>query len=161
VAATPAWPSPPTRLVGSSFSNRSTDEHLAARVGAVRLSVLHQRLRDEQKLKISWASFYRYGCVNVMNGRSFLAVGQLAARIGLLNRIVYTQAKSSVLLMLVPLMPTPWLAVLCIFLRATMSEMDVPSRKSYSIAFVDPDERTATAGITIRSARSPAHFRRC
>jgi predicted MFS family arabinose efflux permease len=84
----------------------------------------------------------------------------LAARIGLLNTTVYTHAPSSVLLMLVPLMPTPWLAVLCIFLRATMSQMDVPSRKSYSMAVVDPDERTATAGITntartIASAFSP------
>jgi hypothetical protein len=35
-------------------------EHLAQRVGSVRLSVLHQRLRDEQQLKVSWASFYRY-----------------------------------------------------------------------------------------------------
>ena len=62
--------------------------------------------------------------------------------------------------MLVPLMPTPWLAVLCIFLRATMSQMDVPSRKSYSMAVVDPDERTATGSITntartIASAFSP------
>jgi predicted MFS family arabinose efflux permease len=99
-------------------------------------------------------------CVNVMNGLSFLGVGPLAARIGLLNTMVYTHAPSSVLLMLVPLMPTPWLAVLCIFLRATMSQMDVPSRKSYSMAVVDPDERTATAGITntartIASASSP------
>jgi aryl-alcohol dehydrogenase-like predicted oxidoreductase len=60
----------------------------------------------------------------------------------------------------VPLMPTPWLAVLCLFLRATMSQMDVPSRKSYSMAVVDPDEQTVTAGITnttrtIASAFSP------
>jgi hypothetical protein len=83
-----------------------------------------------------------------------------AARIGLLNTTVYMHAPSSVLLVLVPLMPTPWLAVLCLFLRATMSQMDVPSRKSYSMAVVDPDEQTVTAGITntartIASAFSP------
>ena len=35
-------------------------DYLAARVGAVRLSVLYQRLRDEQPLAVSWATFYRY-----------------------------------------------------------------------------------------------------
>jgi predicted MFS family arabinose efflux permease len=99
-------------------------------------------------------------CVNVMNGLSFLLVGPLAARIGLLNTMVFTHAPSSVLLMLVPVAPTAWLAVLCILLRASMSQMDVPARKSYSMAVVDPDERTATAGITntartIASAFSP------
>jgi MFS family permease len=98
--------------------------------------------------------------VNVISGLSFLAVGPLASRIGLLNTMVFTHLPSSVLLMLVPLAPTAWLAVVCIFLRATMSQMDVPTRKSYSMAVVDPDERTATAGITntartIASAFSP------
>jgi hypothetical protein len=56
---------------------------------------------------------------------------------------------------------TPRLALLCIFLRATMSQMDVLSRKSYSTAVVDADHRTATAGIT-HTARTIANaFRRC
>jgi MFS family permease len=99
-------------------------------------------------------------CVNVIAGLSFLGVGPLAARIGLLNTMVFTHAPSSILLMLVPLAPTWWLAVLCILVRATMSQMDVPTRKSYTMAVVDPDERTATAGITntartVASAFSP------
>lgn len=36
------------------------DAYLAERVGQVRLSVLYQRLHDEQELTVSWASFYRY-----------------------------------------------------------------------------------------------------
>ncbi len=35
-------------------------EYLEERVGRVRLSVLHQRLRDEHGLGASWATFYRY-----------------------------------------------------------------------------------------------------
>lgn len=35
-------------------------DYLAQRIGTVRLSVLHQRLRDEQGLTASWATFYRY-----------------------------------------------------------------------------------------------------
>jgi MFS family permease len=99
-------------------------------------------------------------CVNVISGLSFLGVGPLAARIGLLNTMVFTHLPSSLFLILVPLAPAAWLAVLLILLRACMSQMDVPTRKSYSMAVVDPDERTATAGIintarTIASAFSP------
>jgi MFS family permease len=99
-------------------------------------------------------------CVNVISGLSFLGVGPLAARIGLLNTMVFTHLPSSLFLILVPLAPTAWLAVLLVLLRACMSQMDVPTRKSYSMAVVDPDERTATAGIintarTIASAFSP------
>jgi MFS family permease len=99
-------------------------------------------------------------CVNVIAGLSFLGVGPLAARIGLLNTMVFTHLPSSIVLLLVPLAPTPWLAVLLILLRACTSQMDVPTRKSYSMAVVDADERTATAGIintarTIASAFSP------
>lgn len=36
------------------------DAYLEARVGAVHLSVLHQRLRDEHGLAASWGTFYRY-----------------------------------------------------------------------------------------------------
>lgn len=34
--------------------------YLEERIGQVRLSVLYQRLRDEQRLAVSWATFYRY-----------------------------------------------------------------------------------------------------
>jgi transposase len=35
-------------------------DYLAQRMGEVRLSVLHQRLRDEHGLRASWGTFYRY-----------------------------------------------------------------------------------------------------
>ena len=50
--------------------------------------------------------------------------------------------------MLVPLAPTAWLAALVFLARMSISQMDVPTRKSYTMAVVDPDERTAAAGIT-------------
>src|SRR5262245_42573287 len=48
------------RVGDASLAIAAYHEHLAERVGSVRLSVLHQRLRDEQHLSVSWASFYRY-----------------------------------------------------------------------------------------------------
>ncbi len=91
----------------------------------------------------------------VLSALSFLAAGWLAPRIGLLNTMVFTHLPSNVLLMLVPLMPTAWLAVLLFLARMSVSQMDVPTRQSYAMAIVDDDERTATAGIT-NVARSVA-----
>jgi len=48
------------RVGDASLAIAAYHEHLAERVGSVRLSVLYQRLRDEQHLHVSWASFYRY-----------------------------------------------------------------------------------------------------
>jgi MFS family permease len=93
--------------------------------------------------------------VGVVSALSFLAAGWLAARIGLLNTMVFTHLPSNVLLMLVPLMPAAPLAVLVFLARMSISQMDVPTRQSYSMAIVDPAERTATAGIT-NVARSVA-----
>jgi len=86
--------------------------------------------------------------VGVLSGLSLLAAGWMAERIGLLNTMVFTHLPSNVLLVLVPLMPTAWLAVALFLLRMSVSQMDVPTRQSYTMAVVDADERTATAGIT-------------
>ena len=84
----------------------------------------------------------------VLSGLSLLAAGWMAGRIGLLNTMVLTHLPSNVLLALVPLAPFSWLAVLLFLARMSISQMDVPTRRSYTMAVVDPDERTATAGIT-------------
>ena len=52
------------------------------------------------------------------------------------------------LLLFVPLMPTLWLAIGVLLLRFSISQMDVPTRQSYTMAVVEPDERSAAAGIT-------------
>jgi MFS family permease len=86
--------------------------------------------------------------VGVLSGLSLLAAGWLAGRFGLLNTMVFTHLPSSVLLMLVPVAPAAWLAVALFLTRMSVSQMDVPTRKSYTMAVVAPDERTAAAGIT-------------
>lgn len=35
-----------------------------------------------------------------------------------------------------------------LFVRYAISQMDVPTRQSYTMAVVDPDERSAAAGVT-------------
>jgi MFS family permease len=85
---------------------------------------------------------------NILAGISALLAARIAKRIGLINAMVYTHIPSNILLMLVPLMPTLPLAVLVLLLRFSISQMDVPTRQSYTMAVVDPDERSAAAGVT-------------
>lgn len=85
---------------------------------------------------------------NVLAGVSALSAGWLARRFGLVNTMVFTHLPSNVLLVLVPLMPTLPLAVAVLLLRFSISQMDVPTRQSYTMAVVAPDERSAAAGVT-------------
>ena len=85
---------------------------------------------------------------NVFAGISALLASRLAHRIGLVNTMVVTHLPSNVLLMLIPVMPTLPLASLMLLLRFSISQMDVPTRQSYTMAVVAPDERSAASGIT-------------
>ena len=85
---------------------------------------------------------------NLLSAVSSLSAARIAARIGLINTMVFTHLPSNVLLILVPLMPNLQLAILVLLLRFSLSQMDVPTRQSYVIAVVDPDERSAAAGVT-------------
>ena len=85
---------------------------------------------------------------NILAAISALAAASIARRIGLINTMVFTHLPSNVLLILVPLMPNLPLAILVILARFSISQMDVPTRQSYTIAVVDPDERSAAAGVT-------------
>ena len=85
---------------------------------------------------------------NILAGVSALLASRLAARFGLLNTMVATHLPSNVLLILLPLMPSLSLAVLVLLVRFSISQMDVPTRQSYTMAVVDPAERSAAAGIT-------------
>jgi len=85
---------------------------------------------------------------NVFAGISALLASRLAARFGLVRTMVFTHLPSNVLLILVPLMPTLPLAILVLLARFSISQMDVPTRQSYLMAVVRPEERSAAAGIT-------------
>ena len=85
---------------------------------------------------------------NLLAGLSYLAAARLAERIGLLNTMIFTHVPSNLLLMAVPFMPTLPLAIGVLLLRFAISQMDVPTRQSYTMALVPPDERSAAAGVT-------------
>ena len=86
--------------------------------------------------------------VRLANAASYLVAARLARRIGLVNTMVFTHLPSSLLLLAVPLMPTFGWAVAIFLLRECLVEMDVPTRQSYVVAVVAPQERTLASGIT-------------
>ena len=85
---------------------------------------------------------------NLLAAASALLAHRIAARVGLVNTMVFTHLPSNVLLVLVPLMPTMAAAMTVLLLRFASSQMDVPTRQSYTMAAVAPDERAAAAGVT-------------
>jgi MFS family permease len=85
---------------------------------------------------------------NVLAGLSALAAAPLAARFGLVRTMVFTHLPSNVLLIAIPFMPTLPLAAGLLLARFAISQMDVPTRQSYTMAIVAPDERSAAAGVT-------------
>lgn len=85
---------------------------------------------------------------NVFAGISALFASRLANRIGLVRTMVVTHLPSNLLLIAVPLMPTLSLAVLVLILRFSISQMDVPTRQSYTMAVVEAEERSAAGGFT-------------
>jgi len=83
-----------------------------------------------------------------LNAASHVGAAWLARRIGLVNTMVFTHLPSSLLLATVTIAPTLTVAVALFLLREGLVEMDVPTRQSYLMAVVKPEERTFAAGVT-------------
>jgi MFS family permease len=79
---------------------------------------------------------------------SYLVAVPIAARIGLINTMVFTHLPSNILLILIPFAPDLATAIGLLLARSALSQMDVPTRSSYVMAVVTPPERPAAASIT-------------
>jgi MFS family permease len=84
----------------------------------------------------------------VLNAFSHMGASWLAKRIGLVKTMVFTHIPSSLLLLTVAYAPTFPIAAALFLLREGLVEMDVPTRQSYVMAVVRPEERTAASGVT-------------
>jgi MFS family permease len=84
----------------------------------------------------------------IANAGSHIVAAWLAARIGLVNTMVFTHMPSSLLLVTVAFAPSFTVAALLFLLRESLVEMDVPTRQSYVMAVVGPSERTIASGVT-------------
>ena len=79
---------------------------------------------------------------------SYFAAVPIAQRIGLINTMVFTHLPSNILLILIPFAPDLTIAIALLLARSALSQMDVPTRASYVMAVVAPEERSAAASIT-------------
>lgn len=101
------------------------------------------------KFGINFAEIsYIFASAGILTAISYVAATKLADRIGLVNTMVFTHIPSNIILMLVPLAPSLPLAVGLLLGRMSLSQMDVPTRQSYLVSIVKPEERVAAAGLT-------------
>jgi MFS family permease len=114
-----------------------------------------------QRFELSFAAagaiFFWTG---ILTAASYLVAVKIAGRFGLVNTMVFTHLPANVCLVLVPFMPDLGWALVLLFIRAALSQMDVPTRSSYVMAIVPVAERPAAASITsvprsLASAASP------
>jgi MFS family permease len=96
----------------------------------------------------------------VLSAVSFLIAVRIAKRIGLVNTMVFTHIPANICLIFVPFADSLGVVMALLMVRALLSQMDVPTRSSYVMAIVLPEERPAAASITsvprsLASAASP------
>jgi len=84
----------------------------------------------------------------VLTAVSYLVAVRIARRIGLVNTMVFTHIPSSLCLIAIPFMPELSYVIALLFVRSALSQMDVPTRSSYVMAIVAPEERPAAASVT-------------
>jgi len=85
---------------------------------------------------------------NVLAAASYLLAAHVAARIGLLNTMVFTHLPSNILLCVLPFMPSFPLAAAVLLARFALSQMDVPTRQAYTLSLVPRRDRARAAGVT-------------
>ena len=97
---------------------------------------------------------------SLLSAASYLAAVPIAARIGLVNTMVFTHLPSSLCLVAIPFVSDIGPVIALLLVRSLLSQMDVPTRTSYVMAVVTPEERPAAASLTsvprsLASAISP------
>ncbi|TMC87653.1 MAG: MFS transporter [Chloroflexi bacterium] len=89
-----------------------------------------------------------FAFIALLQSASYEVSGRLANRFGLINTMVFTHLPSNLLLLLVPFSPTLTIAVVVLFARFALSQMDVPARQAYVVSIVPPAERAGALAMT-------------
>ena len=128
--------------------------------GFVVQSLLALWLFERFEISLTAASLFFFW-TGVLSAFSFPVAAWIGARIGLVNTMVFTHIPSSLCLIAAAFVPSVEWALGLLLVRATLSQMDVPTRSSYVMAVVTEAERPAAASVTavprsLASAASPA-----
>ena len=84
----------------------------------------------------------------VLSALSYVVAVRIAARVGLVNTMVFTHLPANLCLVAIAFVPDLGAALALLLVRSALSQMDVPTRSSYVMAIVTPNERPAAASIT-------------
>jgi MFS family permease len=87
-------------------------------------------------------------CTSILSAVSFLVAVRIAERVGLVNTMVFSHIPANLCLVAIPFMDSLAIVVALFLVRSFLSQMDVPTRSSYVMAIVRPEERPAAASIT-------------
>ena len=144
-AAAPTAPLGPSRRVVVRLAALFSVDAFAG--GLVVNSLLSLWLFQRFGLSLTAAAAFFFW-TGLLSAGSQLAAPRVAARIGLLNTMVFTHLPANVCLVLAALVPTLPLALALLFVRSALSQMDVPTRTAYVMSVVTPAERGAAASFT-------------
>ena len=85
---------------------------------------------------------------NLLSAFSYPVAAWLSRRIGLINTMVFTHVPSSLCLIAAAFAPNLIVALVLLLIRSALSQMDVPTRTSYVMSVVTPEEQAAAASFT-------------
>ena len=88
-----------------------------------------------------------YFVLNLIAAAPYLLAGRMAARFGSVNAVVVCRAVASLLLGVMVLMPSFWLAGLLYGARMIFNTLSIPVRQSFLMGVIPPAERSAAAGM--------------
>ncbi len=128
--------------------------------GFVVQSLMALWLFDKFEMSLTAAGMFFFAS-SLLGALSMPVASWLSTRIGLVNTMVYTHIPASLFLIAAAMAPTLETALALLLIRAALSQMDVPTRSSYVMAVVTPEERTAASSFTsvprsLAAAASPA-----
>lgn len=89
-----------------------------------------------------------FAAAHLLQAISYPVAMFLADRIGLLKTMVITHLNSQLILIALPFAPSLAWAIMILLARQGLAHMDLPTRQVYIASIVNPEERTASAGIT-------------
>ncbi|MEA2879403.1 MAG: hypothetical protein QOF14_4599 [Hyphomicrobiales bacterium] len=123
-------------------------------------SLLALWLFEQFDLSLAQASVFFFWS-NLLAAFSYPVAAWLSRRVGLINTMVFTHIPSSLCLIAAAFAPNLLTALVLLLVRSALSQMDVPTRTSYVMSVVTPEEQAAAASFTavprtLASSISPA-----
>jgi MFS family permease len=83
-----------------------------------------------------------FSASSLLAAASFMLAARISKRIGLINTMVFSHLPANIMMAVIPYMPNLETSLFFYLGRSLLSMMDVPTRQSYTMAIVKPEERS-------------------